>query len=556
MSDYTLNPDLKLTNPPLENLKQLKHFASVAHKLEVGKFYGIKNTIKDIQTIRRWGGYDSGLLEIGARRHPDRAALIDDDGALTYKELLNCAENFAAGLIAKGFGEGKNIAVLALNGRASIIPLLGRTMVGWNLFMFNANSSPKQSEAILDYHDIDLLIVDEEFYKNLLPETKKRPIVLGYIENQAEADVPRETIATVIDSSPGEELLPKNPASGHHVVMTSGTTGLPKGVVRRAHKSPQCTAPIIDALPLEGGQVWLLTAVLFHMYGYACLGTALATTSTIVTRRHFNEKEVLDIFKQYKVDIWGSAASRIRAVLSYMRDSEIEHYDGLKCILTSGSPLLSYEVEEASKRFGPVLVNFYGSTETSAIAITYPGELGNDPLISGHIAPGVSVKILGDDMSELPDGQIGKVYVRLFEFFSGYTDPKEKVPTHNGFYAMGDRGYKRGDKLYVLGRADDLVITQFGEKIQPSEIVDLLIRHPKVYDAYVLGVPDEDTGQALRAYVVPVHGVTLRKDKVCGYITENLTSAHKPRDVFFVKDLERTPTGKVISRNLPDKSTL
>ena len=556
MSEYTLEPKIKLTNPMKDNAKQLAHFMRVSGKIGIGKFDGLKNLANDLKPVRRWGGFEAGLLDIAARRYPNRAALIDDDGTLTYEELLQASMNFAASLVDKGYGPGKNIAVLALNGRGSIIPLLARTMVGWNLFMINANSSPMQIEAILDYHDIDLLIVDEEFYNTLNPETKHRDTVLAHLEPDSIAESGLETMAKLIKESPGADRLPKNPSPGRHVVMTSGSTGMPKGVVRRPRKSPQSGAPLIDALPLEQGQVWLLTAVLFHMYGWACLAVTLAAKATIVTRRHFDPEDILKVLSERKVDIWASAASRIRALLSYMEQNGIERFNGLKCILSSGSPLLSYEIEETTKKFGPVLMNFYGSSETSTIAITKPGELVYDPELSGHIAPGVSVKVLDSDKNEVPEGEVGEVYVRLFEFFDGYTNPDEDVPTYKGFYAMGDRGYKVGDKLYIKGRADDLVITQYGEKIQPLEIVDLLIRHPNIEDAYVHGVSDDKMGQALRVYVVPAEGFSWSEDDVREYIVSHLTAAHSPRDVFFVEGFVRTDTGKVIKRDLPGHSTI
>lgn len=556
MSNYTLEPKIKLTNPWTENIKQLRHFMRVAPKMGVGRFDGISNLVGDIKTVRRWGGFEAGLLEMSARRCPKRLALVDDDGSLTYEELLTYSMNFASGMVSRGYGDGKNIAVLALNGRGSIIPLVARTMVGWNLFMINANSSPRQIEAILRYHDIDLLIVDEEFYSTLLPETASRDIVLAHLDQATNTKHGLETIDDIIQASPGTSTLPRNPSAGRHVVMTSGSTGMPKGVIRRPRKSPQAGAPLIDALPIEPGQVWLLTAVLFHMYGWACLTVALASKATIVTRRHFEAGDVFNLLSGHEIDIWASAASRIRELLSYMDANSIAHVDGLKCLLTSGSPLLPYEVKQSSKHFGPVLTNFYGSSETTTIAITKPGEVDDDPRLSGHIPPGVTVKILGSNKEELPDGKIGNIYIRVFEFFDGYTNPNEEIPTYQGFYAMGDRGYKLGDKLYVEGRADDLVITQYGEKIQPGEIVDLLLHHPSISDAYVHGVPDKRTGQALRAYIVPTRGTALNEDEVRDYIGSNLSAAHRPRDVFFVDDFIRTDTGKVVKRKLPGRSTL
>ena len=168
------------------------------------------------------------------------------------------------------------------------------------------------------------------------------------------------------------------------------------------------------------------------------------------------------------------------------------------------------------------------------------------------------VEILDDDGNPVPDGEMGEVYAGCYDMFVGYTDPDIKPTVNNGLIRMGDKGYRKGDRLYVVGRADDLVITQFAEKIFPSELEDVLIRDERVAEVHVHGVRDDKFGQALRCYVIREDGISedeLNEDVVKELLRTGLSDAHVPRDVFFVHDFPRNAMGKVIRPQLPDHST-
>lgn len=568
MADYTLHPETDLHVSKKQLVQQFLFFLKQVKRTDVFELGGIRGIRENAKFLKRWGALEAGNLAISARKDPDRTALIDDKGQFTYKELYDETLRLAHGFQDNGVVAGQNVAVLALNGRDVLLPLFARQMVGYHIFMINANSSGQQIEKVLEFHEITTIIVDSNFYGRLTEKTKATvQVIIGYEEDGfSAADEGLKTLQDIIDGASvpetayrfGEDNLPKNPPRSVHVVMTSGTTGMPKGVVRRMLRSPQGVAPALAAYPLHRNMRLLLTSVLFHFYGWGMLVLCLLTTSTIITQRKFDPERVIKEIDKYDIDSWASAASRLRETCAYLDNAGIERVNGLDFIISSGSPLMPYEVEEVNSKFGRILVNGYGSTETSILAGSSAEELGNDPTLTGTVYPGVRVEIRDEDGNPVPEGETGEVCASTYDMFAGYTDPKIKMRTVDGMLRMGDKGYFKDGKLYVLGRADDLVITQYGEKIFPSEIEDLLVRDDRIGDVHVHGVKDPKYGQALVAYVIRSEGVApsdLTADDIRATTKAHLSEAHVPRDVFFVDSFPRNPMGKVIRHELPDHST-
>ena len=558
MSNYTLEPRSEHGVPTKEIMRQFFFFLKTMRNSDiVEKPRSLAELREEINIRRRWGSLESGTLALNAKRHPDDLGFVDEEGKLTFQEFFDRVYRLAHALQERGIREGSNVAVMALNGRAAVFPLCARQLLGYHIFMVNANSSGKQIQGVLDFHEIDTFIVDQEFYDKLLPETKDRyDIIIGFVDDSRRLDdVP--TMAGLIEQTVlnvGEDRLPAKPSKSHHVVMTSGTTGMPKGVIRRQLLSPQGIAPALAAVPWRRGMKVFVQGTLFHFYGWGILMVTLVSGSAVITRRKHSSEQTLQIIRDYDVNGWCSSASRLRAMIAELYKRGASEVRGLEWITSSGSPLTRFEVEKITKYFGPILVNSYGSTETAAIAMSPGKMLADDPQLTGQIFPGGMVEIRDEHGNLVPDGEMGEVYAGCYDMFVGYTDPDIKPDVKNGLIRMGDKGYRRGDRLYVVGRADDLVITQFAEKIFPSELEDVLIRDDRVAEAHVHGVRDDKFGQALRCYVIREEGVSaadLDEDAVKRLLAEQLSEAHVPRDVFFVREFPRNAMGKVIRPDLP-----
>lgn len=563
MPNFTLTPRINHGAHAKTKLQQFGYFLRILKDLEVLEPMNPADVLAAAKSFYRWGALETTMLSLAARMNPDRLGLVDDDGELTYAEFWERTNRLALALQARGVKAGTNVAVLARNGRAAILPLTCRHMLGFNIFMVNANTSAKQLEHVLAFNHIDVFILDDEFLPMLADDAaEKYDIILGHVDNPENTER-YETTDGIISQVRVTDSLPTRPKRGFHVVMTSGTTGMPKGVIRGAFKSPQGAAPLVSGIPWKRGLTVILTSVLFHDYGWANLVLSLFTQSTIIARRGFNPEETLRDIQQYNATAMCSAASRLRSIASYMDNEGIDHVDGLRFIVSAGSPLAAHEIEKTNEKFGgpegqPVLCNLYGSSESGPIAVAQPEELAADTALSGRIYPGEIVDIRDEDGNLVPEGEIGIIWVAVYDLFAGYTDQDIDIPTINGAICMHDRGYiTDGNMLHVLGRGDDLIITQFAEKIFPIEIENALVSHSRIHDSYVHGVADDQYGQAIRAYIIREEGTDpITADEVLEHVVNELSEGHRPRDVFFVDEFPRNPMGKVIRKKLPGHSTV
>jgi fatty-acyl-CoA synthase len=221
----------------------------------------------------------------------------------------------------------------------------------------------------------------------------------------------------------------------------------------------------------------------------------------------------------------------------------------LKIIFIGGSQLGGEVAQRGLSAFGPVLYNLYGSTEVAYATIAKPEELKQEPTTVGGVVRGTIVKILNDDGEEVKPGETGRIFVANAAQFEGYTggETKELV---KGMMSSGDVGhFDENGWLFIDGRDDEMIVSG-GENVFPGEVEELLSGHEAVEEAAVIGVDDEKFGQRLKAFVVVRDGHDLSEDDVKAYVKENLARYKVPREVDFLGELPRNPTGKVLKREL------
>jgi fatty-acyl-CoA synthase len=501
--------------------------------------------------IRKWG--EIGMLpSFNARRTPNRAAIIDDDGAVTYKELDEAANAVAHGLLAKGVHGGDGVAILARNHRWFSIANFGCARVGARIILLNSEFSGPQIKEVAEREGAKLIIYDDEYAKAV---SKADPPLgkLRALGENPDSDEPSDsTDETLADLVAANSKSPAPRASKHSsiIILTSGTTGTPKGANR---STPPTLAPIggiLSHVPFKAGEVTSLPSPMFHALGYLHATIAMFLGSTLLLRRRFKPPLVLEDIEKHKATalvVVPVMLSRILAALEKM--DEKPDLSSLRIVFVSGSALGADLAERGLKDLGPVIYNMYGSTEIAFATIAEPKHLEFNSSTAGEVVKGVKVKIIDDNGKELPQGEVGRIFVGTSFPFEGYTGGGKKQII-DGLLSSGDVGYfdERG-LLYISGRDDEMIVSG-GENVFPAEVEDLISGHPDVVEATAIGVEDKEWGHRLRAFVVKKQDASLDEDTVKHYVRDHLARYKVPREVIFLDELPRNPTGKILKREL------
>ncbi|MGV0652874.1 long-chain-fatty-acid--CoA ligase FadD2 [Mycolicibacterium thermoresistibile] len=501
--------------------------------------------------IRRWG--EIGMIPaLNARRWPDRVAVIDDEGEMTFAELNDAAHAVANALLAKGVRGGDGVAILARNHRWFLVSMYGAARVGARIILLNTEFSGPQICEVSDREGAKLIIYDDEYtaaVSGVEPELGK----LRALGHNPDSDEPSgstdETLAGIIERV-GAKPAPKATRHSSIIILTSGTTGTPKGATRKAPPSLAPIGGVLSHVPFKSGEVTSLPAPMFHALGYLHATIAMMLGNTLLLRRRFKPATVLTDIEKHNV----SAVIVVPVMLSRMLDEWEKmrpkpDLSSLRIVFVSGSQLGAELASRAMRDLGPVIYNLYGSTEIAFATIARPQDLSINPATVGPVVKGVTVKLFDENGKEVPRGEVGRIFVRNTFPFEGYTGGGHKQII-DGLMSSGDVGYfDEHGLLYVSGRDDEMIVSG-GENVFPAEIEDLLSGHPEIVEATAIGVEDKEWGQRLRAFVVKAEGSDLDEDEVKRYVREHLARYKVPRDVIFLDELPRNPTGKILKREL------
>jgi fatty-acyl-CoA synthase len=504
-----------------------------------------------VSEIAKWGEF--GMLpSMNARRTPYRAACIDEEGEFSYRELDEAAHAVANGLLEIGVRAGDGVALLARNHRWFLIANYGAARVGARIILLNSEFSGPQIKEVAEREGAKIIIYDDE-YTEAVSKAEPKLGKLRALGTNPDADEPSgstdETLEELIARS-SKEPAPKAGKHASIIILTSGTTGTPKGANR---STPPTLAPvggILSHVPFKAGEVTSLPAPMFHALGYLHGTLGMFLGSTLVLRRKFKPPLVLEDIEKHKV----TAMVVVPVMLSRILDA-VEKMDkkpdlsSLKVVFISGSQLGGELASRALKDLGPVIYNMYGSTEIAFATIAGPKDLERNAATVGPVVKGVKVKILDDNGNELPQGDVGRIFVGNAFPFEGYTGGGHKQII-NGLMSSGDVGYfDEHNLLYVSGRDDEMIVSG-GENVFPAEVEDLISGHPEVVEATAIGVEDKEMGHRLRAFVVKKQDAGLDEETVKHYVRDHLARYKVPREVVFLDELPRNPTGKILKREL------
>jgi acyl-CoA synthetase (AMP-forming)/AMP-acid ligase II len=498
--------------------------------------------------LARFGPTPAAGYAACAARYPNETGIIDELGTLTFQQIHERTNALAHGLSDAGIVEGDGVAVMCRNHRYFIEATVACSKLGANALYLNTMFAAPQITDVVKREGPRAIVFDEEFEDLVHDAAVRRKRFIGWHEEESELDDP--TLESLIDDGDTDDVVPPT-EKGRVVILTSGTTGTPKGASRSQPETLDPAAALLSKIPLHARERTMIAAPMFHSWGFAHFTLAMALSSTVVLRRKFDPEGTLSAVAQHRA----STLVVVPVMLSRMLDlgeEVISKYDtsSLRVIAVSGSALPGELASRVMDVFGDVLYNLYGSTEVAWATIATPADMRTAPGTAGKAPRGTVLKILEEDGGrELPTGETGRIFVGNEMLFEGYTGGGEKEVV-DGLMSTGDVGHVDEEgRLFVEGRDDEMIVSG-GENVFPAEVEDQLAKHEAVKDVAVIGVDDEKFGQALKAFVVKKGGAKLSEDDAKKYVKANLASFKVPREIEFMDELPRNATGKVLKREL------
>ena len=505
-------------------------------------------------------------LRLSAWRFPDKVAAVYFNRRCSYKELDGRVNRLANAMLERGFKKGDKIAYMVYNSIEAIEIIQAMLRIGVVLVPINFRLDKGRTEFIINHCDATCLFVGSELLADvraMMPNLKNIPkdnyIVIGGSEGDLAG---YEDVFSNNDENPEADVKPKDVA---YIAYTSGTTGMPKGVVtssralmnnmknaltrgmgREAIK-PEDRSLLVLMPMVHSNSIWS-TSITFWYGG----------TNVIYKSKGFDAEEVLSIMDREKVTTSSLVPFMLAKILDLPKEARDKYDVGSVTSLGSGSAMLYPTViEKMLNYFGGVrLSNSYGSSETGPATTLRHQDLSKKPDSIGKAIPGVEVKVLDDEGSEVPRGTVGNIWIKSDIIFEGYyKDPEKTAKAKRGEWACaGDLGYC--DELgyfYLADRSDDIIVSA-GEHIAPPEVENAILKSAKVAEVAVIGIPDTFYGQLVCAVVRLKEGHEASSEEIKEFCrAQGLPGFKLPRRVDFVTEFPTTLTGKILKRELREK---
>ena len=480
---------------------------------------------------------------------PDRVAIIDEAGSLTWERTHRRSNALARALRDEGVEMGDGVAILCRNHRYFIEATMACAKLGAVALYLNTAFAGPQLADVLEREKPAALIYDQEFTDLLSGAAGSVRRFVGWEEKEGTDET---TLEQLISRSHGEDLEPPS-EHGRYIILTSGTTGTPKGAQRSEPEGLGSLAALFSKIPRRYGETAMIAAPLFHSWGFLHFMLSLPTAATMVLRPKFDPEDTLRATAEHRARVLAVVPVMMQRILA-LPDEVKRRYDlsALEVTAASGSALPGDLATRWMDEFGDNLYNLYGSTEVAWATIATPEDMRAAPGTAGRPPRGTVIRIVDEDGNDVPPGGTGRIFIGNQLAFEGYTGGGDKE--HLGdLLSSGDVGhFDEEGRLFIDGRDDEMIVSG-GENVFPREVEDLLADHDAVADAAAIGVDDEQFGQRLRAFVVKAGGADTSEDELKDYVKANLARYKVPREIVFVDELPRNATGKVLKRELAER---
>lgn len=514
-----------------------------------GVFHPVRpdRLIRAAAMTRHWGLNYAGGFAAAASRFPERTCVVDERGHVTWGELDRRSNAIANSLGLHGVHAGDVVGLMCRNHRGFVEATSALAKLGATALLLNTSMAGPQLRDIVLREGADAIIFDGEF-SELVPADF--PVELGVeVGDPGTRDATWPTLTRMAED--GSRIAPPRPAvTGRTVILTSGTTGTPKGASRKQSAGIDTVVAMLDRIPYRQNDTMVVPAPLFHSWGFTNLTVGMLLGATLVLRPRFDPEEVLADVARHRASVLVAVPVMLQRILA-LPERVRRRYDAssLRVVPLSGSAIPADIATRWMDEFGDNIYNLYGSTEVGWATIATPDDLRADPGTAGRPPLYTSVRILDDEGREKPVGETGRIFVGSDLLFEGYTGGGGKE-VRDGLMSTGDTGYlDRSGRLHVRGRDDEMIVSG-GENVFPREVEDLLAARPDVAEAAVIGVEDDEFGQRLKAFVVPASDAELDEAELKDHVGANLARFKVPREVVVLDELPRNPTGKVLKREL------
>ena len=498
-----------------------------------------------------------------AAAHPDKEAIVEygEHGVrrFTWGELDATINRLAHALVARGVRGGSRIALMLPNGSEYLIAQQALARLGATAVQIGYRLKAGEIAYILDNAQPTATIVHHAYVAAMLEAREQARgkggpmIVVGGAVTAGSTEL-EEWDRALAAAPPDMPPRVTGGDGGGVIVYTSGTTGKPKGANRAWRKTGfESVADMILQVGMRADDRHLVTCPLYHSAAPAFVAIMMSLGATIVLQNHFDPEAALDIIQKERV----TCSLMVPTMLIRMTNLPAEtlaKYDtsSLRWVMSAAAPLTTDAARRFMQQFGPVLWNFYGATETGLVTLAGPHDHVSRPGTIGKRLRGNDIRLLDDAGKDVGAGEVGELYARNSTLISGYhgNDEATRSSQRDGFFSVGDVGRIDADGYYYLeSRKTDMVISG-GVNIYPREIEDHLSTHPAILEAAVIGVPDPEWGETLRAFIVLRNEQQLSETDVINFCREHLADYKRPRKVTFLAEMPRNPTGKILKREL------
>ncbi len=504
------------------------------------------------------------LFERAARQSTSRTALVDDTGALSYAELSGLANRLANALLARGFEKSTPFAILSPNASLALAAIIGGLKAGgaWsninlrNALATNIDVLRRGGCQVLFFHSSTIAQIEE--IRRGVPALK----TLICIDREIETYPSLATFSR--DASESPVIVRMDAQDVQFQGSTGGTTGAPKITQGGPAFAAQCAIAFMTEMHFEEPPVNLAVAPITHAAGFVALST-LAMGGTVVLMAHADQTEILRNIEKHRVSMLFLPPTLIYMLMNHP-DATRTDFSSLKYLMSAAAPFAVEKIAAAHALFGPCVCQCYGQTESGMPLTFMSPEHMTDALANPKHAQRLKsaglqtamvsgLEIMNEAGEFLPQGEVGEIVVRGPTIMLRYIgDPDATAAIKRfGWQHTGDVGYRDADGfIYISDRKRDLIISG-GFNVFPLEIEQVLTRHPAVQDCAVIGVPDEKWGEAVKAVVELAPGKSADEAELIAMCKEALGSVMAPKSVEFIKELPRSPVGKVLKRELRER---